>query len=137
MNTNYLHFDLTGQVIKAYYTVHNALGFGFLEKVYENAMMIELRKMGICAEQQKLLKVYYDEEEVGSYFADILVENKVVVELKAAEALSPDHEAQLVNYLRATELEVGLLLNFGKKVEHLKRVLTNSYKPRPRNLKRP
>ena len=133
MNTNYLHSDLTGKIIKAYYNVYNTLGFGFLEKVYENAMMIELRKMGIEAEQQKLLKVYYDEEEVGSYFADILVENKVVVELKAAEALLPDHEAQLVNYLRATDLEVGLLFNFGKKVEHLKRVLTNDYKPRLRN----
>ena len=94
--------------------------------------MIELRKMGIEADQQKLLKVYYDEEEVSNYFADILVENKVVVELKAAESLSPDHEAQLVNYLRATDLEVGLL-QFWKKVEHLRRVLTKDYKPPRRN----
>ena len=71
--------------------------------------------------------------KIGHYFADILVENKVVVELKAAESLSPDHEAQLVNYLRATDLEVGLLLNFGKKAEHIRRVLTNEYKPPPQS----
>ena len=133
MNTNYLHSDLTGQIIKAYYNVYNALGFGFLEKVYENAMMIELRKMGIEADQQKLLKVYYDEEEVGHYFADILVENVVIVELKSAGRLCKEHEFQLINYLRATQVEVGLLLNFGKKAEFRRKVYTkksSSFKDR-------
>ena len=111
----YLHSDITDKIIKAYYKVYNTLGHGFLEKVYEKAMVIELRKMGMIAQRQVSIKVYYDGEEVGDYDADVIVADKVILELKAAESLSPKHEAQLLNYLRATEIEVGLLLNFGVK----------------------
>ena len=129
INQNYLHSALTGDILKAYYKVYNTLGYGFLEKVYENAMMIELRKMGLQAVQQQRIKVYYESEKVGEYFADILVENKVIVELKAKKTLHPDDEAQLYNYLKATTAEVGMLLNFGEEPEHKRRVLTNDNKP--------
>ncbi len=128
MNNNYLHSDITSKILKAFYNVYNTLGFGFLEKVYEHAMMIELRKLGLHAEKQVPLTVYYESEKVGDYFADIIVENKVIIELKAAECLVPAHEAQLVNYLRATDMEVGLLLNFGKEPEQRRRVLTSKFK---------
>ncbi|NBC06573.1 MAG: GxxExxY protein [Bacteroidetes bacterium] len=128
INQNYLHSALTSDILKAYYKVYNTLGYGFLEKVYENAMMIELRKMGIQAVQQQRIKVYYEGEKVGEYFADILVENKVIVELKAKRTLHPDDEAQLYNYLNATTVEVGMLLNFGEEPEHKRRVLTNDNK---------
>lgn len=127
-NSNYRHSEITQIINRAYYNVYNSLGFGFLEKVYENAMMIELNKLGLKCCQQELVKVFYENKEVGYYFADIIVENKVIVELKAAESLRPEHEAQLVNYLRASKIEVGILLNFGKKPEHKRRVLTADYK---------
>jgi len=111
----YQHQDITEQVIKAYYNVYNELGYGFLEKVYENALMIELKSFGLNCEKQKPISVTFKGYNVGEYFADIIVENRVIVELKAAEGLIEEHEAQLLNYLRATEIEVGLLLNFGKK----------------------
>lgn len=133
MNNNYLHSDITEKIIKAFFIVYNYLGYGFLEKVYENAMMIELRKMGLKCENQKPLKVYYYNDEIGSYFADIIVEEKVIVELKAAESLVIDNELQLVNYLKATDIEVGLLLNFGKKPEFKRRVLTAEYKNHKRS----
>lgn len=117
MKENYKHSDLTEKILKAYYTVYNKLGYGFLEKVYENAMMIELLKLGLDCDRQKPIDVYYDEKRIGEYYADIIVEDKVIVELKAAESLCYDHECQLVNYLKATEIEVGLLLNFGKEPE--------------------
>jgi len=91
---NYKHSEITEKIIKAYYNVYNKLGFGFLEKVYENSMMIELLKFGLKCSKQFPIKVIYDGEQVGEYFADILVENSVIIELKAAEALHPDHEAQ-------------------------------------------
>jgi GxxExxY protein len=127
-NKNYLHSKLSAQILKAFYTVYNILGFGFLEKVYENSMMIELRKIGLHCRQQQHIDVFYDDERVGDYFADIIVEDTIIIELKAAKVLSSDHEAQLVNYLRATDVEVGLLLNFGKKPQHKRRVLTEDYK---------
>lgn len=127
-NTNYLHSDITDLILKAYYTVFNKLGYGFLEKVYENAMMIELKKLGLFCERQKPIKVYYDEIQIGEYFADIMVNDCIIIELKAMETLCPEHEAQLVNYLKATELEVGVLLNFGKTPQHKKRVFTNDFK---------
>ena len=120
-----LHGDLTDKIINAFYKVNNALGFGFLEKVYENAMVIELRKMGLNVKQQKNIKVFYNDYKVGDYFADLIVNDQVIVELKAAESLCPEHEAQLINYLRATEIEVGLLLNFGKKAEFRRKVFSN------------
>lgn len=128
---NYLYSELSSKILEAFFNVYNTLGFGFLEKVYENAMMIELKKLGLHCIQQQHIDVFYDTEKVGDYFADIIVEDKIIIELKAAEALSPEHEAQLVNYLRATEIEVGLLLNFGKTPQHKRRVLTAEYKKRP------
>ena len=128
MRGNYLHSDITGLVLKAFFKVYNQLGYGFLEKVYENAMMIELGKMDLKCAQQVNIPVYYETEKVGNYSADIIVKDCVILELKAAEALSPEHEAQLVNYLRATDLEVGLLLNFGKKPQYSRKVLTSEFK---------
>lgn len=123
-----LHSDITGKIIKAFYEVNNTLGFGFLEKVYENAMVIELGKMGCKVLQQKNIKVYYEDEEVGDYYADLLVDDLVIVELKASESLCEEHEAQLINYLKATKIEVGLLLNFGKKAEFRRKIFTNDRK---------
>ena len=125
---NYKHTELTRKIIKAFYEVYNRLGHGFLEKVYENSMVIELKKAGLLVEKQKQITVYYDGFEVGMYFADILVDNKVMVELKAAESLCKEHEAQLTNYLRATDIEVGLLLNFGETPEISRKAFSNSRK---------
>jgi GxxExxY protein len=123
-----LHKETTEKIINAFFTVYNALGYGFLEKVYENAMMIELGKTGLRVIPQKNIKVYYKSEEVGDYFADLLVEEVVIVELKAATTISKEHEAQVINYLRATEIEVGLLLNFGKKPEFKRKIFQNHLK---------
>jgi GxxExxY protein len=120
-----LHKDITNAVIKAFYKVYNQLGYGFLEKVYENAMMIELKKMGLHCQKQRPIKVYYLGEEIGDYFADIVVEDIIILELKAAESLCEDHEYQLINYLKATDIEVGLLFNFGKKPEFKRKVFQN------------
>ncbi len=128
MNANYLHSEITSLIIKAFYKVYNTLGHGFLEKVYENSMAIELKKMGLGVSQQVKIDVFYDGEKVGNYFADLVVEEKIIIELKTTEALITEHEAQLVNYLKATPMEVGLLLNFGEKPQHKRRVLTNNYK---------
>ncbi|MEA3494643.1 MAG: GxxExxY protein [Bacteroidota bacterium] len=122
------HSQITEKIIKAFYKVNNTLGYGFLEKVYENAMIIELRKMGLLVSQQKRIKVYYKNEEVGNYYADLLVDNSVIVELKAAKSLCEEHEAQLINYLKATDIEVGLLLNFGKKAEFKRKIFSNDKK---------
>ena len=122
------HSEITEKIIKAFYKVYNTLGYGFLEKVYENAMVIELRKMGLLVSQQKRIKVYYENEEVGDYYADLLVDNSVIVELKAAKSLCEEHEAQLINYLKATDIEVGLLLNFGKKAEFKRKIFSNEKK---------
>ena len=124
---NLKHSDVTGKIIKAFYKVYNTLGYGFLEKVYENAMLIELRKMGSVCSNQLPVKVYYDHHIVGDYVADILVETVVILELKAIEALAPIHETILVNYLKATEMEVGLLMNFGPKPEFKRSILTQEY----------
>lgn len=123
-----LHEDITNKIIKAFYKVNNTLGFGFLEKVYENAMLIELRKMGCRVSQQKNIKVHYENEEVGDYYADLLVDDLVIVELKAIENLCKEHEFQLINYLKATKSEVGLLVNFGKKAEFKRKIFTNDKK---------
>ena len=117
--------EITSAILKSFYNVHNILGHGFLEKVYENAMIIELRKHGITAIKQQPISVYYDEEIVGKYFADLIVEDKVIVELKAISKLAEQHEAQLINYLKATDKEVGLLLNFGKVPRFKRKVYTH------------
>ena len=111
----YKQSELTGKIINAFYQVYNSLGYGFLEKVYENALTHELRKRGLVVEQQSPVKVYYDEVVVGQYFADLLVEDAVIVELKTAQQIGEDHKSQLINYLKATNKEVGLILNFGPK----------------------
>jgi GxxExxY protein len=126
MNDNYKHSDLTDLIIKAFYTVYNSLGYGFLEKVYENALILELESLGLYVKGQEAIIVYYNSKEVGNYFADIVVNNLIIVELKAVEALNEAHEAQLTNYLRATNMEVGLLLNFGKKPQIKRKVFTNN-----------
>ncbi|MDD5569526.1 MAG: GxxExxY protein [Bacteroidales bacterium] len=128
INNNFKHSDITEKILRAFFNVYNSLGYGFLEKVYENAMLIELIKLNLNAVKQSPAKIYYDDVLVGDYFADIVVENKVILELKAIENLCPEHEVQLVNYLKATEIEVGLLLNFGKKPQYKRRVLTKEYR---------
>jgi len=128
MNTNFLYSEITDLILKAFFKVYNKLGHGFLEKVYENAMIIELNRLGLRCEKQKKIDVYYDEFLIGEYYADILVNEVVVVELKAAETLVPEHEVQLVNYLRGTDLEVGLLLYFGKGPQFKRKVLTKEFK---------
>lgn len=107
----------TERIIACAYKVHNVLGPGFLEKVYENALLIELNRQGFKTLQQYPIKIYYDDQIVGDYFADLLVENKVLIELKAIQSLSREHEVQLVNYLTATRIEIGLLLNFSQSVQ--------------------
>lgn len=128
MSDNYLHSDITSQVIKAYYNVYNKLGYGFLEKVYENALLIEMRKMNLFCKAQFPIKVFYDEFEIGFYIADIIVNECVIIEVKAAESICVEHEAQLTNYLKATEVEVGLVLNFGKKAEFKRKVFSSEFK---------
>ena len=119
------HSEITGAIIKAFFKVYNSLGYGFLEKVYENALIVELLELGLTVEQQKPICVHYEGRLVGEYFADLLVGDCVIVELKCAERLSRAHEAQLVNYLRATDLEVGLLLNFGQTAEYKRKIFEN------------
>ena len=126
MTENFKHTEITEQILKAYYKVFNTLGYGFLEKVYERAMMIELDNLDLCVNSQVPITVYYEGVEIGNYYADILVEEKVIVELKAVESICAEHEVQLVNYLKATNIEVGLLLNFGKKPEFKRRVFSNN-----------
>ena len=123
-----LHGDVTELIIKAFFKVYNTLGYGFLEKVYENAMRIELSKMGLNVLQQKNIKVFYEADQVGDYFADLLVNDLIIVELKAAESICKEHEAQLLNYLKATDIEVGLLLNFGKEPKFKRKFFTNDKK---------
>lgn len=117
--------ETTHRVIGCAFRVHNTLGFGFLESVYEKSLLIELAKEGIRAESQRPVSVYYDDQKVGIFFVDILVKGQIVVELKSVRQLAPAHEVQLANYLTATKLNIGLLLNFGpSKVEVKRRTRT-------------
>jgi len=116
-----IHGEITSKIIGAAFEVYNLLGYGFLEKVYENALIRELQLRGLHATDQYPIKVIYKDTEVGDYNADILVEDKVIVELKTGEAFNPIHEAQLLNYLKATGVKVGLLINFGPKKCEYKR----------------
>ena len=120
--------ELTDKVIKVYYKVYNTLGYGFLEKVYENAFGIELLDSGIHFKSQSPINVYYNGSKVGHYVADIVVEVKLILEIKAMESLREEHDCQLINYLRATDIEVGLLLNFGKKPEFRRKIFQNTFK---------
>ena len=124
-----LQKDITNKIIEAYYDVYNILGFGFLEKVYQNAMFLELRERGFYVEAQKQIKVNFKSVFVGEYYADFFINEKIIVELKAAECLVKENEAQLINYLRGTDIEVGILFNFGKKPEFIRKIFTNDLKP--------
>ena len=113
MKVKYKHKELTEKIIKCGFEVHNILGPGFLEKIYENALNYEILKNKLKAKTQSPISVYYKEKNVGEYIADIIVEDKVIIEVKAFEKTNDIHELQLKNYLRATGIEVGLLMNFG------------------------
>ena len=117
--------ELTSDIIRIFYKVYNSLGYGFLEKVYENALAVEFRREGLNFGQQVPVKVYYEGEIVGDYIADFLVEDKIVVEIKASRELCGADEFQLINYLKCTDKEVGLLLNFGKGPQIKRKVFDN------------
>jgi len=125
VEANYKHKELTDSIIKAFYSVYNKLGYGFLEKVYVNALLFELERLGIPAVQQAPIPVYYEGRLVGEYFADLVVGDRVIVEVKAARTIADEHEAQLLNYLKASRYEVGLLLNFGPKPEVKRKAFDN------------
>jgi GxxExxY protein len=108
-----LHQELTENILGACFEVMNEIGAGFLESVYGKALLIALRDRGLIAQAQVPLSVIFRGEKVGDFFADILVEGKIIIELKAAKAIAPEHQAQIINYLNATGIEVGLLVNFG------------------------
>lgn len=120
--------DITEKIIGGFYQVYNTLGYGFLERVYRNAMSIELAHSGLTVEQEKQILVHYNGLIIGEYYSDLLVNNCVLVELKAAPQLIADHEAQLLNYLKATQIEVGLLLNFGPKPQYKRKIFDNNLK---------
>lgn len=125
-----LHEDLTSLILKTFYEVYNELGYGFLEKVYQNALLIELRKNGLEATPNKKIKVYYKGENVGDNYADIIVNDTIILELKAANYIVEEFENQLLNYLKGTDCEIGLLLNFGKKPEFRRKIYENKRKNR-------
>ena len=122
------HQETTEQIIKAFYNVYNTLRYGFLEKVYENALLIELKKNGFMCEKQKPISVFYENEIVGEFFADIIVNDTIILELKACETLINEHELQVINYLKATDIEVALLLNFGKIPQVKRKIYSNEIK---------
>jgi GxxExxY protein len=123
-----LNEDKTGRIIEAFYKVYNTLGYGFLEKVYHNTLLIELERMGFYCQSKFPVKVYYEGYMVGDYYADIIVDECIILELKVAEALCDEHEYQLINYLKATNIEIGLLLNFGRKPQFKRKIFTNDRK---------
>jgi GxxExxY protein len=123
------HVELMREIIGSFYDVYNNLGYGFLEKVYENALFLELCKKGLQVEQQKPIQVFYHQHVIGEYFADLVVDSKVIVEIKAVRTLVQQHEAQLLNYLKASTYEVGLLLNFGPQAQRKRKVYNNERKP--------
>jgi GxxExxY protein len=127
---NYPHQELTKSIIGIYYNVYNELGYGFLEKVYHRAMIIELNKNGYEVEHEKKIDVFYKNEVVGTYIPDLIINKSVILELKCVEYLIEAHENQLINYLKATECEVGLVLNFGKDPQFKRKIFTNDLKKR-------
>jgi len=124
-----LHGELTDKIISSFFKVYNILGYGFLEKVYENALVIELKRAGINVLQQQNIKVFYENQVVGDYFADIIAD-QVILEIKVAEGIREENRAQLINYLKATDKEIGLLLNFGRTPEFKRLIFTNDRKER-------
>jgi GxxExxY protein len=122
-----LHAELTDKIISSFFKVYNTLGYGYLEKVYENALVIELKRAGFNVLQQQNIKVYYENQVVGNYFADIIAD-QIILEIKSAEGLREENKAQLINYLKATDKEVGLLLNFGRTPKFKRVIFTNDRK---------
>ena len=120
-----LHKELTDKILSAFFDVYNELGYGFLEKVYQNSLYLELKARGFNVEAKKQIRVYYKGHEVGEYYADLVVEELVILELKAANSMVVEFENQLINYLRGTDMEVGLILNFGKRPEFIRKVYEN------------
>lgn len=127
------HKELTDIIIRTFYDVYNDLGYGFLERVYQNSMFLALQEAGLAVEAQRHIKVYFRGKEVGDYFADIIVNGLIILELKAASCLLEAHELQLNNYLKATDIEVGLLLNFGEEPEFARKMWVNDKKNLKRN----
>ena len=125
-----LHQELTEVIIKTFYEVYNELGYGFLERVYQNSLYLELKSKGLKVEAQKKIEVYYKGIEVGQYYADLIVEDLIILELKAADCIVKEFENQILNYLKGTNCEVGLLLNFGTKPEFRRKIFENSRKSR-------
>lgn len=123
-----LNQEITDKILKSFSNVYNTLGYGFLEKDYENSLSIELLESNLSVKQQIQTPVYYKEQNVGNYFADLLVDEKIIIEFKACESIIEEHETQLLNYLKATNYEVGLLLNFGRKPEFKRKIFANHYK---------
>lgn len=126
-DNNYIYADLTEKIIGQVYSVYNTLGYGFLEKVYVNSLIKKLKDIGFKVEKEYPIKVLFENEVVGDYFADIIVDDKIILEIKAIESLNQVHEVQLVNYLKATGIQVGLLVNFGKRLEIKRRVLSSDH----------
>ena len=129
-----LYEETTEEIIKGFYHTYNQLGYGFLEKVYENAISLELSSRGFSISRQVPISVYYKGENVGDFYADIIVNDKILLELKAAEDIVPAHRNQIINYLKATRIEVGLLLNFGEKPKFERFIFTNNRKPLLNNI---
>lgn len=127
---NLLHEELTDVIIKTFYEVYNELGHGFLERVYQNSMYLELKNKGLQVEAQKKIEVFYKGIAVGQYYADLIIEDLVILELKAADCIVTAFENQILNYLKGTNCEVGLLLNFGTKPEFRRKVFKNNNKIR-------
>jgi GxxExxY protein len=123
-----LYQELTEAIIGVFYDVYNELGFGFLESVYENALAIRLRKAGFDVAQQQPIRVMFDDEVVGHYVADIIVNRKVILEIKTVRKIGKAHQKQLTNYLKATDAQVGLVLNFGPEAEFSRSIFTNDRK---------
>ena len=129
---NFPHQELTKSIVGFYYNVYNELGFGFLEKVYQKALLIELKNNGYKIDSEKKVNVYYKNKIVGEYIPDIIINDSVIVELKCVEYLTDIHENQLLNYLKATDCEVGLILNFGKDPQFIRKIFTNDLKKKKR-----
>jgi len=137
MDTDRLKYkETTDIILKSFYEVYNELGDGFLESVYENALYIVLTGYGLCVERQKDISVFFRGTRIGDFKEDLIVDEKVIIELKAVRALDSAHEAQLINYLKATNIEVGLLLNFGRKPEFKRFVYDNKRKNISDNLRK-
>lgn len=128
LSEEYVSKDLVNVILRQFYRIYNDLGYGFQERVYQNALYFALVDEGLKCETEKPIKVYHNGRVVGDYKADILVEDSVILELKACDEINPAHEAQLINYLRATDIEVGYLLNFGKSAKFIRKVYSNNRK---------